>query len=408
MGVIIVSPDQNSGGTVINFSSGNLSPLFNTSVLNPTTTPAQSFAQIAQAANIVFAGPASGANANPTFRALVHADLPGIITVTVAQAQALAAVNGFFPGTVYHITNVMGSIASMWFIADSVNTLSNAGWGELQNLVMASPVEIFAFYNLAGDIITDVQDTQNNNRIIATNVIPAFKFDAYLGNFLQSCTFAGDGIENYSSFNYNRLYYCNILVGFGDTFTNNTADTFSYFLGTVATTFIGNNFMYSSSYFSGSSVAGAHSIQNCLVGPGKTIDCTAIAAAYSQNGKSFISNVSTFEVTGNEYSQINPSGLNVSDLAGSLGWVGIFTVTDGTNDLDQIANGPLDTIFWFRPAGGVTLKINDAALAGGSANIYLYVSGSTVSFLSSVDDKIQLQYGENILGYISLIERKRV
>lgn len=62
-------------GTVTDFTAGNLSPLFNASVATPTTTPALTFAQIAQSANQVFAGPSTGAAANPTFRALVAADL---------------------------------------------------------------------------------------------------------------------------------------------------------------------------------------------------------------------------------------------------------------------------------------------------------------------------------------------
>jgi hypothetical protein len=59
-----------SVGTVTSVSG--LSPLFNVS--NPTTTP--TFTQIAQNPNLVFAGPGSGGAANPTFRALVGADLP--------------------------------------------------------------------------------------------------------------------------------------------------------------------------------------------------------------------------------------------------------------------------------------------------------------------------------------------
>lgn len=63
-------------GTVTNVSSGNLSPLFTVAITNPTTTPAFAFTQVAQAANLVFAGPSSGGSANPTFRALVASDLP--------------------------------------------------------------------------------------------------------------------------------------------------------------------------------------------------------------------------------------------------------------------------------------------------------------------------------------------
>lgn len=63
-------------GTVTSFSSGNFSPLFNTSVATATTTPALSFSAINQNANQIFAGPASGAAAAPTFRSQVFADLP--------------------------------------------------------------------------------------------------------------------------------------------------------------------------------------------------------------------------------------------------------------------------------------------------------------------------------------------
>ena len=63
-------------GTVTSFSSGNLSPLFTTSVATPTTTPALSFSLNTQSANLVFAGPVSGGAATPTFRALVSADIP--------------------------------------------------------------------------------------------------------------------------------------------------------------------------------------------------------------------------------------------------------------------------------------------------------------------------------------------
>ena len=64
------------GGTVTSFSSGNLSPLFTTSVANSTTTPALSFTLSTQSANTVFAGPSSGSSAAPTFRSLVKADVP--------------------------------------------------------------------------------------------------------------------------------------------------------------------------------------------------------------------------------------------------------------------------------------------------------------------------------------------
>jgi hypothetical protein len=74
-------------GTVESFSAGDLSPLFTTSEATATTTPALSFTLSTQAANKVFAGPTNGADAAPTFRSLVTADLPaGVGTVTSFSA----------------------------------------------------------------------------------------------------------------------------------------------------------------------------------------------------------------------------------------------------------------------------------------------------------------------------------
>lgn len=61
-------------GTVTNFSADNLLPLFTSGVTNPTTTPTLTFAQVSQSQNLVFASP-NGSAGNPTFRALVAADL---------------------------------------------------------------------------------------------------------------------------------------------------------------------------------------------------------------------------------------------------------------------------------------------------------------------------------------------
>lgn len=64
-------------GTVTNFSAGDLSPLFTTSVATSTTTPALTFAQVSQNQNLVYASP-DGVAGFPTFRALVAGDLPSL------------------------------------------------------------------------------------------------------------------------------------------------------------------------------------------------------------------------------------------------------------------------------------------------------------------------------------------
>lgn len=65
-----VNSGTSSGGsgTLTNFASGNLSPLFTTSVATPTTTPSQTFSLSNAAQNSVFAGPASGGAGAPSYQ----------------------------------------------------------------------------------------------------------------------------------------------------------------------------------------------------------------------------------------------------------------------------------------------------------------------------------------------------
>lgn len=82
------------GGTVTNFTAGNLAPLFTTNVATPTTTPALTFSLSNAAQNTVLAGPTAGAGA-PTYRLLVAADIPnlsGIYQPLDADLTALAAL----------------------------------------------------------------------------------------------------------------------------------------------------------------------------------------------------------------------------------------------------------------------------------------------------------------------------
>ena len=96
-------------GTVTSFSAGNLSPLFTSSVANPTTTPALTFAQVAQSANTFFSGPTSGGAANPTFRAITWTDIS-------------AAANDLI-----HVQNVKDGYACVGDgVANDTTCLSNA------------------------------------------------------------------------------------------------------------------------------------------------------------------------------------------------------------------------------------------------------------------------------------------
>jgi len=88
--VVLASAISGFGsGTVTSFSAGALSPLFTTSVATATTTPSLTFALSTQAANVVLAGPTTGAAAAPTFRSLVAADIPSLAYIPTTVMTTL-------------------------------------------------------------------------------------------------------------------------------------------------------------------------------------------------------------------------------------------------------------------------------------------------------------------------------
>lgn len=94
-----------------NFTAGNLSPLFTSSVATATSTPALTFAQVSQSQNLVFASP-NGSSGNPTFRALVTGDLPSLNTL----AWRITGNSGTTAGT-----NFLGTTDAVALILKSNN-----------------------------------------------------------------------------------------------------------------------------------------------------------------------------------------------------------------------------------------------------------------------------------------------
>jgi hypothetical protein len=94
-------------GTVTSFSSGNLSPLFTTSVSTSTTTPALNFS-LSNAAAHTFLGNNTGSSAAPAYSAINEADVTNLTTDLAAKQTSLtrtavktssytAAVNDLVP-----------------------------------------------------------------------------------------------------------------------------------------------------------------------------------------------------------------------------------------------------------------------------------------------------------------------
>ncbi len=114
----------NTGGTVTGITVGNLSPLFTTSVANPTTAPAVTFAQVNQNANLIFAGPSSGVAAAPMFRSLVAADLASIEASLLSTATL--DLNTNTKQTLYTVP-AGKSCLPLWVVGRSASTDLSAG-----------------------------------------------------------------------------------------------------------------------------------------------------------------------------------------------------------------------------------------------------------------------------------------
>jgi len=133
-GVLSWASIGGGSGTVTSFSAGDLSPLFTTSEADPTTTPALSFSLNTQNANKVFAGPATGADAAPTFRVLVAADIPSLsgtyLTVDGATTGATSQKQVFTSGIETPVIddNGAGEILMQIGAVDKLTITANGLW----------------------------------------------------------------------------------------------------------------------------------------------------------------------------------------------------------------------------------------------------------------------------------------
>jgi len=91
-------------GTVTSFSSGNLSPLFTTSVATATTTPALTYTLTNAAANTVFGNNTSG-SAAPGFQTQVNQQLPNLLGGTSAASIRAIPTSGSLSGEYWHVGN---------------------------------------------------------------------------------------------------------------------------------------------------------------------------------------------------------------------------------------------------------------------------------------------------------------
>lgn len=117
----VAASQSGGGGSGTVTSVGGFSPLF--TVTNPTATP--TFVAINQNANLVYAGPATGAAAAPTFRALVAADLPSDSGAYIKTAgTSTLTANVAITGADFNLTASGQNVISLSASGSGTKTLS--------------------------------------------------------------------------------------------------------------------------------------------------------------------------------------------------------------------------------------------------------------------------------------------
>jgi hypothetical protein len=162
------------GGTVFSFASGNLPPLFTTSVANPTTNPVQSFSLTNAAAFTVF-GNGTGSTGPPSYYQLPQAFLTSANeTASLPNSRRLASGVNTTPNV--SVTNQI----SLNAVEQYQNNGTFVGAEPALNLVPGTNVTLTPFTDSAGTrvnvTLNSVQQYQNNGLAIGAepifNLIP--------------------------------------------------------------------------------------------------------------------------------------------------------------------------------------------------------------------------------------------
>lgn len=226
-GEFLGNKGSGGAGTVSSFSAGNLSPLFTSSVADETTTPSLTFAQVNQAANLVFAGPTTGAAAAaPTFRSLVAADIPALPYWPLAGSAVLT--NDFditLNGTNTHNFKANDTAIQFRSVVTGFNEYSNIYSGGTNALISRfnSVGPVFNYMNVSDagvDFVTNALSFTiggspgTNGQVLTSNGTNAtWATPAVGGSSVFSDLIAATGTNTIDNVGYAQEWQWNSLAG---------------------------------------------------------------------------------------------------------------------------------------------------------------------------------------------------
>lgn len=251
---------------------------------------------------------------------------PVSLTVTQAQAMAGGTPSYFKPGRMYKITDAYSGTGVINIKAYSTTTLEDYGFGTFQNAEMDDTIYCMMWYDLITDKIYRVFDPVRGNDVsqVDGTAIDHFPFDntGYKSNVIADCTYSA-GAETGS-------FLVGCTIGHGATVNMSSVGNFT------------------------------NQLTDCFIGAGKTADFSGLARNYSQTGKVYDGDVSTFEVTAQDAVEVDPDALNTIDMT-KFPFAGVLNVDNGANDLARFSAFPLDHGWRLQALAGsaVALTVTD-------------------------------------------------
>jgi len=118
-------------GSLTSFSSGDLSPLFTTSVSSPTISPVLSFAAVNQSDNKVYASPSDGSSGAPLFRTLVSADVPNVPWSKITSTPTTLSGYGITDGQTTLVSGTNIKTVNGNSLLGSGNVSISTSWGSI-------------------------------------------------------------------------------------------------------------------------------------------------------------------------------------------------------------------------------------------------------------------------------------
>jgi len=327
---------------------------------------------------------------------------------TVAEMQALAGGADLIAGQIYQITDAYSGVAVINIKAYSTTVLEDYGFGVFQNNQMAASVNCFMWYDLTTDKINRIYEPLRNNDVSVSsegaNAIDQFKFNqpSWKNNVLVDCTFNGVTLAKFQDNNMTRCTLVlddtegvingNTVLG---TNSDDTPTTLS--IGTDATAcFLTNCLIGGNAVVT---LTNGHKLKNCTIGAGKTVDLTNIASGYEQIGKVYDGDNSTFEITSNDASEVNPNGSNIIDMA-KFPFAGVLVVSDGTNKINEFTNFPTDHgwVIVFFAYTDITMGL----MGNIQANLNGVLTSSSFSAGAIVGDEVWFQPNKLNTGLVEI------